>query len=72
MKPQNLPSCLADVPEPLLRAAEAAEKRKNAALERLTEKLAEHLPPDAPLDTFGIAMEALIDADKTALLTRGK
>ena len=68
MKP--LPPCLADVPEPLLRAAEAAEKRKNEAMNRLTEKLAEHLPPPAPLDDFGVAMEALIDADKA--LARGK
>lgn len=70
MKPQKIPTCLVDVPEPLLRAAEEAEKRKDAALERLTEKLAEHLPPDAPLDTFGLAMEALIDNHKA--LTRGK
>lgn len=70
MKPQKLPACLVNVPEPLLRAAEEAEKRKNAALDRLEEKLAEHLPPPPPLDTFGIAMEALIDAHKLA--ERGK
>lgn len=67
-----MPACLMDVPEPLLRAAEEAEKRKDAALDRLMEKLDEHLPPDAPLDNFGLAMEALIDADKLATQARGK
>jgi hypothetical protein len=55
-----------------LRAADAAERRKNAALDRLDAKLAEHLPPPAPLDSFGRAMEALVDADAKALQARGK
>jgi hypothetical protein len=72
VKLQKLPSCVVDVPEPLLRAADEAEKRKEAALDRLTGKLAEHLPPAAPLDNFGAAMEALIDAHKLAEQARGK
>lgn len=71
MKPQKMPTCLVNVPEALLRAAEEAEKRKNAALDRLEEKLAEHLPPPPPLDDFGRALEAMIDDDKAAL-QRGK
>ena len=70
MKP--LKRCLVEIPEPLLRAVEESEKRKNEAMDRLAGKLAEHLPAAAPLDNFGTAMEALIDADKAALLTRGK
>jgi hypothetical protein len=67
-----LKPCLVEIPEPLLRAADAAERRKNEALDRLTGKLAEHLPPDAPLDNFGRAMEVLIDAHKLAEQARGK
>jgi hypothetical protein len=67
-----LKPCLVEIPEPLLRAVEESEKRKNEALDRLTEKLAEYLPPAPPLDNFGAAMEVLIDAHKLAEQARGK
>lgn len=73
MKVQKKPvPCLVEIPEPLLRAAEEAERRKNEALDRLHAKLSEHLPPAQPLDGFGRAMEALIDADAKVLQARGK
>ena len=62
MKPQKLPPCTVDVPEALLRAADDAERRKDAALDRLLIKL------DA--NGKGAALAALIDADK--ILPRGK
>jgi len=48
-------------------AARIAEQRKLRALDRLNEKL--DVPQD---DAFTQAMRGLIDADKAALLVRGK
>lgn len=72
MKAPKIAPCALEIPEPLLRAADEAERRKNDALGRLTDKLAEHLPPPPPLDDFGAAMEALIDADKRVTQVKGK
>jgi hypothetical protein len=70
--PKIEPSVEPPIPEPLLRASEEAGRRKDAALDRLTGKLAEYLPPPPTGDSFGRAMAMLIDADKLASQARGK
>ena len=56
MKPQKLEPCTVEIPEPLLRAVDDAERRKDAVVERVLIKL------DANGKTAELA--ALIAADK--------
>jgi hypothetical protein len=66
MKP--VPPC-PQIPPELQQQAADAEQRKDRALERLTEKLAE--APTHVRDDFEQAMVDLIDADKRAVLAIG-
>lgn len=66
MKPEA--SCLQVEPELAKRAADA-ERRKDRALERLTETLA--TVPAAARDEFEQAMVDLIEADKRVVLAIG-
>ena len=61
MKP-NEPICQT-IPPALLREAENAENRKDAALDRL-QRLAEEAPPLPAPDAFERALMGVIDADR--------